>query len=79
MAERSSAQEDYETVSAMAERLKLTGHDKEDYIRRHMRGFGHKSVTSWVEGDADDEGGFFGSRKKSDRRRSQRDDDDDDF
>lgn len=80
MAEKSNAQTDYEAVAATADRLKLKGNDREDYIRRHMRGFGHKAVTNWVDDDGEDgSGGFFGRRdREGSGRRSRFYDDDED-
>lgn len=76
--DESQAATDHETVGAMADRLKLKGKARDDYIHRHMTRLGHRAVTQYVDrddDDDDDESGFFGRR----RRRSPRDDDDDDF
>lgn len=74
--DESQASSDHVTVSEMADRLKLKGRAREDYIHRHMTRLGHKAVTNYVDkddDDDDDESGFFR------RKRRNRDDDDDDF
>jgi hypothetical protein len=80
-------QEDYESVSAMADRLKLKGRERSRYIHDHMTSFGYRMVPSYVrdEDEEDDDGGRFrfgGSRPKtrerSSQRRTRRSDDDDD-
>lgn len=67
---------DFDTVSGMADRLKLRGRDRQKYIHDHMTGLGYRHVPSYVKDDDDDDSSsFFGSRRRS---RSRRDDDDDD-
>jgi hypothetical protein len=66
----------YDTVSAMADRLELTGRERTTYIHEHMTRGGYKAVPQYVRGDDDDDddsGGssFFGSGR---RRRSGGDD-----
>jgi hypothetical protein len=75
--DKTDAQSDYESVSRMADRMKLKGRARTDYIHKHMTTLGHRAVINYVEADDDDEsdgGGFFGSSK-----RRNRDDDDDDY
>lgn len=71
---KSEADTDLEHVTKMADRLGLKGSERDEYIHRHMRGFGYKSRRSYFRPDDDDDksGGFFGKRRRSD------DDDDDD-
>lgn len=70
------ATEDHGAVSAMADRLKLKGRRRDDYIDRHMRGLGYRSKPTYYrdEDDDDDSDSFFGSSRKR-----RRDDDDEDF
>jgi len=74
---KSKAVTDLEAVTAMADRMGLKDKDRSQYISRHMSGFGHKRVTSWIDAEDDDDdsgdGGFFGKRTR------KSDDDDDDF
>lgn len=73
--EKSDADKDLAAVTAQADRLKLTGKDRSEYIHRHMTGFGYKSRRSYFTPDEDDSsgGGFFGRG-----RRTGEDDEDDD-
>lgn len=73
MADKSEADQDYEHVVTLADRLGLKGRDREDYIHKHMTGFGYKAKRTYHKPEDDDKrsGGFFG--------RSRDDDDDDDF
>ena len=58
---------DLETVTAMAERLKLKGKEKSQYIHDHMTGLGYRSEPHYVrdgeEGDGDSGSGRFGFKK----------------
>lgn len=67
----------YDDVSAMADRIGLTGKDRTSYIHEHMTRGGYRAVPSYVKDDSDDEddegssgSGFFGSGR---RRRPSRD------
>jgi hypothetical protein len=63
---------DLAAVRAAAKRLGLTGKDRDEYIHKHMTGFGYKSRRTYVvapDSESRRGGGFFGSRN---------DDDDDD-
>ncbi len=75
MADKDEATLDLESVTKAAERLKLTGKDKAEYIHKHMVGYGYKANRTYSKPDNDDSsgGGFFG------RSRRSNDDDDDDF
>jgi hypothetical protein len=80
--DKDDSQHDYESVAAMADRLKLKGKDRNRYIHEHMTGIGYRMVPSYVreEEDEDDGGGRFRLRGNGNRsRRSSRDDDDDDY
>lgn len=73
--------EDYASVTRMADRLKLKGRDRSKYIHDHMTGFGYRMVPSYVREDDDNDSDtrFFGGRSRSSSRsRRSRDDDDDD-
>ena len=78
----------FDSVSAMADRLKLAGSERSRYIHEHMTRGGYKAVPQYVLADDDDDddddkgSGFFGGgkRKRGSRdgggRRSRSDDDD---
>ena len=75
----------YDSVSNMADRLKLKGGERSKYIHEHMTRGGYKAVPNYVKADDDDDDDdssspFFGSRRgnRSGSRRSRRRDDDDD-
>lgn len=71
--------DDFEIVSAMADRLQLTGRDRDRYIHQHMTGLGYKMQPSYVtrdeedDDDADDD--RFFPRRRSGRDRTGRGDD----
>ena len=78
----------YESVTKMADRLKLKGKDRGTYVHEHMTRGGYRAVPNYVKDDGDDdddESGspFFGGKRKgsgsgsSSRRRRSNDDDDD--
>ncbi len=76
--EKSKVDMDLEQVTKNADRLKLRGTDREEYIHRHMRGYGYKSRRAYFAPEDEDErtgGGFFGGGRK--RRRDDEDDEDD--
>lgn len=84
--DKNDEQDDYESVSRTADRLRLKGRDRSRYIDEHMRGFGYRMVPSYVRDDDDDDDGGRGrfrvggrSRSSSSRSRRSRDDDDDDY
>lgn len=70
--------DDYpDAVADMADRLKLTGKERTQYIHEHMTRGGYKAVPNYVKNDDDDDdedrgSGFFGSSRS--RRRSAGDD-----
>jgi hypothetical protein len=75
-----------DSVTAMADRLKLGGKERSTYIHEHMTRGGYKAVPNYVLADDDDDddddkgSGFFGGggkRRSRDRGRSSRRDDDD--
>ena len=75
----------FDSVSSMADRLKLKGKERTTYIHEHMTRGGYKAVPNYVKADDDDDDDdsgspFFGSRRgnRSGSRRSRRRDDDDD-
>jgi hypothetical protein len=78
-----SEDDDYASVSAMADRLKLKGKDRTKYIHDHMTGFGYRMVPSYVRADDDDDddngGRFFGRSRSSSRSRRSADDEDDSY
>jgi hypothetical protein len=75
--------DDFASISATADRLRLKGRERSRYIDEHMRGFGYRMVPSYVKDDDDDDSGGryrFGQRRSQSRsRRSRGDDDDDDY
>ena len=73
----SDKDDDYpDAVQAMADRLKLKGKERSQYVHEHMVRGGYKAIPNYVKaGEDEDEdkgSGFFGSG----RRRKPRDDDD---
>ena len=90
------SQEDslYDDVSAMADRLKLTGRDRTQYIHEHMTRSGYRAVPTYVKDDEEEEddsgsgSSFFGGRRRRPTRdqesgghgtRTRRQRDDDDW
>jgi hypothetical protein len=83
--------EDFDTVSAMADRMRLEGKDRQRYIHEHMDRLGYDAVPTYVrreeegEDDRDRGSGFFGRERREPRSsrdrdaggRSRRDDRDD--
>jgi hypothetical protein len=78
----------YDTVSSMADRLKLKGKERGSYIHEHMTRSGYRAVPNYVKADDDDDdddsgSGFFGGSRRrsgsSSRSRSRSRDDDDDW
>ena len=77
-----SEDDDYASVSRMADRLKLKGRERSKYIHDHMTGFGYRMVPSYVRDDDDDRdagGRFFGGSRSSSRRSRSGDDDEDNY
>lgn len=79
-----------DSVSAMADRMGLTGRERSRYIHEHMTRSGFKAVPQYVKAEDDEDedkgSGFFGgssrrrpSRDDGSRSRRRRDDDDDDW
>jgi hypothetical protein len=71
----------FDTVSAMADRLKLKDGDRRTYIHEHMTRGGYRAEPTYVRDDKEDEdedeggSGFFGkSRSRDSQRGSSRDD-----
>ena len=65
-------------VSAMADRIGLTGRDREQYIHEHMTRSGYRMVPSYERGDDDgedddNEGGSFFPRGNRNQGRNPRD------
>jgi hypothetical protein len=74
----------FDSVSSMADRLKLKGRDRSRYIDEHMTGAGYKRVQtkeSYQRPEKDDDDDEDGGRRFVPRRRrgsrSSRDEDDD--
>lgn len=67
---------DHESVSAVADRLGLTGEDRTRYIHKHMTGFGYRMQPSYVPRDdddnSDDDDDYFPRRRR--RASGSRDD-----
>jgi hypothetical protein len=66
----------FSTVTGMADRLKLTGKERQTYIHEHMTRSGYRMEPTYVPGGDDDDdddssGGFFGSSRNSSRSRSR--------
>lgn len=75
--------DDFDTVSGMADRLKLKkgSRERQRYVHDHMTGLGYRMVPSYVKDDDDDDDD--GSKRYRFRSRGsgrgRRDDDDDDW
>lgn len=74
---------DHLTVSEMADKLGLSGDERERYVHRHMTGMGHAAQRTYVPGDDDDDDrrSRRGTRTDNTRgntgnRRNRNDDDD---
>jgi hypothetical protein len=52
--EKSKAEKDLESVTAMGKRMQLKGKELQAYIHDHMTGFGYKPKTTYTEPDEDD-------------------------
>lgn len=70
----------FESVSAMADRIGLTGREKTRYVHEHMTRGGYRAVPSYIpaddnddDDDGNDDSGFFGGRSSGRRRRPVRD------
>lgn len=66
----------FSTVTGMADRLKLSGKERQTYIHEHMTRSGYRMEPTYVPGGDDDDdddssGGFFGSSRNSSRSRSR--------
>jgi len=66
--DKDDGNEDFDSVTRMAQRLKLKGRERERYVDQHMRGLGYRSVPTYVKPDDDDDeddsrGGRFGFRR----------------
>lgn len=78
--EKDEGNEDHESVSRMADRLKLKkgSRERDRYIHDHMTGLGYRMVPSYVKPDDDDDddesGGRFRFRGSRSRSRSSDDD-----
>jgi hypothetical protein len=70
----------FDKVSEMAERLSLTGADRQKYVHDHMTRAGYNMVPSYVKGDNDDdqEEDFFSRRKAKSKNGGGRNRGDDD-
>jgi hypothetical protein len=69
--QENTPESDLAAVKAQAKRLGLTGKDREEYIHKHMTGFGYRAKRTYVvpeDSDSRRGSGFFG----------RSDDDDDD-
>ena len=66
------------TVSGMADRLKLSGKERQTYIHEHMTRSGYRMEPTYVPGGDDDDdddrsaGGFFSSGSRSSSRNRSR-------
>jgi hypothetical protein len=78
----------FETVSAMADRLKLKGQERTKYVHDHMTRGGYRAIPQYVpaddgdDDDDDDDTPFFSRKRRKPRggatnRTKARDEDDD--
>jgi hypothetical protein len=75
---------DFDSVSALADRMGLKDEEKDRYVHKHMTGLGHKSVRSYAPNDSDDsddDDDFLPrrSRNNNGRNKSRHNRDDDDW
>jgi hypothetical protein len=70
--------QDYTSVSGMADRLGLKGSRRTKYIHEHMTGLGYRMQPNYVPGGNDDDDEDDDGLMPSARRRRRRDGDDDD-
>lgn len=76
--------QDYESVSKMADRMGLKGRDREKYVHEHMTSLGYSSRRSYYTPEDEDDDGDndrFGLRKRGrnsgqQSRRNRQDDSD---
>jgi hypothetical protein len=84
MSDRDEENADFDTVSAMADRLGLEGKERNKYVHEHMDRLGYDAVPTYVrreeESQERESGGFFGGRDRGSSRdsgrRRERDSDD---
>ena len=69
----------YDRVADMADRLDLSGREREQYIHEHMTRGGYRAVPQYVRDEGDDQdrdrdsgSGFFRGRDRDDRDREGR-------
>lgn len=73
-----AAEEDYEHISGLAERLKLEGEDADRFVSDSMKRLGHRPRTVWEDaepegGEGGDDGDFFTRKsQKQAQKRTQR-------
>jgi hypothetical protein len=70
----------FDSVTAMAERIGLSGKDKDRYVHEHMTRGGYRAIPQYVKDDEQDEqddrgSGFFGSRRTRPNRDRDQDQD----
>lgn len=62
------ANEDYDSLAALAERLGLDEDEGSRFITSSMKRLGHKAKTMWEDGDpasGNDGGDFFSTRREA--------------
>lgn len=71
------AQEDYETLQGLAERLGLDEKESDSFISSSMQRLGYRPKTQWDEPEGDDsgdsKGDFFSGRRQQRQQRDVRD------
>lgn len=69
------AQEDYESLQQLAERLQLDEKESESFITSSMQRMGYKPKTQWdepeEEGNGGDKGGDFFSGRRQQRQQRE--------
>lgn len=62
-----AAQDDFESLAALAKRLKLDDKQADSFISESMERLGYKAKRTWEDGAGDDDdgsGSFFGQRRE---------------
>ena len=69
------AQDDFDTLSALAERLGLDEDESHNFVSSSMKRLGYKAREMWEDGDGDSKSGsgdFFGKKREERPARRQR-------
>lgn len=59
-----AAQDDYDMLSGLAERMGLEDNDRDDFLSSAMKRLGYKARAIWEDGGNDESNGDFFSRRR---------------